>query len=342
MKDEILNAAEHGTQETETEESAPSQDWETPQKTNTDDPENMTEDDNELPDWSDWDDDSDAEISDEPETGGAPSADSEDVDDIWIDDSEEEDAEPEPSSSGRKSAEDESADTEETGAMQKLNGEAERKAPAEQEDHAELQAAAGDGSTEPNSPEPDRRLVLLGKLLSDMGYEAETPEESYQRYLAEHEGNRQPVEAVQQEPQVLETELQAKDAENAPTGEPETNTQILRSTGDLDKLKAAYPEQFSQVTSLREIDGIGDVLRRMVQKKVGVVDAWKELHTTAENDRLAAKGSKEHLVPAVGRQAVGDSSVLDTVQLRELKRFFPDKNDNEIRALYKKVMKNSR
>jgi len=201
-----------------------------------------------------------------------------------------------------------------------------------------------------------------------MGYHGGNPEERYQKYIADKGRTTEPPA---KEPQTAPTAPEAAAGEETPSTEPtpaevpETapvtapkptpdktpapplTGSIARKVNELNRLRAAYPADFTKIGEMRELPDADKLIGHMIRSNSGIVEAYQTLHSadTAKKATEAARekeAGKSHLTSVGNVKQHAPSPVsIDTSQMRELKRNFPDKTEKEIRELYRKVMKHS-
>ena len=182
---------------------------------------------------------------------------------------------------------------------------------------------------EPEAPAaPDANAELIDRLLTDLGYEG-TAEEKVAKYKADN-GISDPKQddPAQKDPAQEETDIDT------------------RAKRDLETLTKAYPDRMKNVKALKEIPEFDAVVRKMIASGCSMLEAYNEVvigkvpSAKAEKQKAQAQ-SKSHLV---GTSTAVRSSRFepDALELRELRRNFPDYSESRIRELYRKVQKNTR
>ncbi len=179
-------------------------------------------------------------------------------------------------------------------------------------------------SDEPEAlAEPDANAELIDRLLTDLGYEG-TAEEKVAKYKADNGISEPKPEEPAQEEADLDT----------------------RAKRDLETLTKAYPERMKGVKALKDIPEFDAVVRKMIASGCSMLEAYNDVvigkvpSAKAEKQKAQAQ-SKSHLV---GTSTAVRSSRFepDALELRELRRNFPDYSESRIRELYRKVQKNTR
>lgn len=179
-------------------------------------------------------------------------------------------------------------------------------------------------SDEPEAPaDPDANAELIDRLLTDLGYEG-TAEEKVAKYKADNGISEPKPEEPAQEEADLDT----------------------RAKRDLETLTKAYPERMKGVKALKDIPEFDAVVRKMIASGCSILEAYNDVvigkvpSAKAEKQKAQAQ-SKSHLV---GTSTAVRSSRFepDALELRELRRNFPDYSESRIRELYRKVQKNTR
>lgn len=179
-------------------------------------------------------------------------------------------------------------------------------------------------SDEPEAPaDPDANAELIDRLLTDLGYEG-TAEEKVAKYKADNGISEPKPEEPAQEEADLDT----------------------RAKRDLETLTKAYPERMKGVKALKDIPEFDAVVRKMIASGCSMLEAYNDVvigkvpSAKAEKQKAQAQ-SKSHLV---GTSTAVRSSRFepDALELRELRRNFPDYSESRIRELYRKVQKNTR
>ncbi len=182
---------------------------------------------------------------------------------------------------------------------------------------------------EPEAPAaPDANAELIDRLLTDLGYEG-TEEEKVAKYKADN-GISDPKQddPAQEDPAQEEADIDT------------------RAKRDLETLTKAYPDRMKNVKALKEIPEFDAVVRKMIASGCSMLEAYNEVvigkvpSAKAEKQKAQAQ-SKSHLV---GTSTAVRSSRFepDALELRELRRNFPDYSESRIRELYRKVQKNTR
>lgn len=179
-------------------------------------------------------------------------------------------------------------------------------------------------SDDPEAPaEPDANAELIDRLLTDLGYEG-TAEEKVAKYKADNGISEPKPEEPAQEEADLDT----------------------RAKRDLETLTKAYPERMKGVKALKDIPEFDAVVLKMIASGCSMLEAYNDVvigkvpSAKAEKQKAQAQ-SKSHLV---GTSTAVRSSRFepDALELRELRRNFPDYSESRIRELYRKVQKNTR